>query len=131
MKTTAFAIDTIWKLVNASALKTALTGGIYKLQRPVNSAKEDVVINALPLTIDVPQRCDVNVNIYVPNLKLTNDSTQPNFKRMDTLAALALALLESGSGTGYVYHAMNTVLMRASAGNDHIISTRLTFIYKP
>jgi hypothetical protein len=59
----------------------------------MNSDKEDVVINSLPINNSQMQSGVFNVNIHVPNLVLNIngniDTTQPNHERIKQLTALA------------------------------------------
>lgn len=64
-----FDIDEILYNICSIAVKSSIGGGIYKEgDRPVNSNKEDVVINSIILTQDTyPQLGSSNINIYVPD----------------------------------------------------------------
>lgn len=107
MKSSLEAIDLVYAALVPSALRTAINGQVYKAVRPLNSDKEDVVINALPVTNQKIQRGLVNVNIHVPNLQLTVgnviDKTQPNSARIKTLASLAIAILKEKWGANGDY----------------------------
>lgn len=98
MNTPFDAIDIIWKRLSVSALESAISGGIYKLQRPVNSIKEDVVINSITLNANQLQEGVLNVNIHVPNLSVSvngvQDNSQPDFSKLKALTALAVSSLE-------------------------------------
>lgn len=97
MITSLDAIDIIWQTLHGSSLASAVSGGIYKLSRPVNSIKEDVVINSITLNSDQLQEGVLNVNIHVPNLSLSIDgvvdNSQPNFSRLKTLTSIAVGIL--------------------------------------
>ncbi|WP_256013110.1 hypothetical protein [Desertivirga xinjiangensis] len=92
MKTSLDALQILYITTkNALFYNTSKPNGdIYKQQRPLNSRKEDVVVNGLPLNRDDIQRGVLNVNIYVPNLRLTvnkvTDNSQPNLIRLKELA---------------------------------------------
>lgn len=64
-------IDTIlYKILNASDLKSTITGQIYKEgYRPTNSGKEDVSIKTLAVSQEQPQIAISNINCHVPDLK--------------------------------------------------------------
>lgn len=98
MRTTLDIVDILYQAIKASSLKTAISGGVYK-HRPVNSGKEDVIINSLPVTGDQLQEGFANVNIHVPNLMLSigglQDRTQPDSVRLKALAALAVDTLKN------------------------------------
>lgn len=107
MKSSLEAVDLIYGALVPGALKTAITGDIYKQARPLNSEKEDVVINALPVTNQKIQRGLVNVNIHVPNLSIPSgnviDKTLPNTARIKALAAIAIGILKEKWGANGDY----------------------------
>lgn len=80
---------------------SVLTGGIFKNRRPKDSTKEDIVIRALAMNADQVQEGLINVNIHVPNLKLTNDSTQPNEDRLIMITDKVVAALKDYRGYDY------------------------------
>lgn len=96
MTTPYDAIDILWARMN-SDLKGSISGGVYKLSRPLNSDKEDIVINSITLNAAQLQEGVLNVNIHVPNLSINvngvQDNTQPNFSRLKALTALAVSSL--------------------------------------
>lgn len=73
MKTTYAAIDELYNyIVNVNpALKNAINGQIYKYERPIDSVKEDVVINALPIDNEQLQYGILNLNIFVKDIQQT------------------------------------------------------------
>lgn len=105
MKTTLDVLTVVYKLINTSALKTMITGSIYKTVRPY-SGKEDIAINCLPMTGvgQGPQKCTVNVNIHLPAQKLEQNgkvTNIPNDLRFKELLTVAVPLLEQFKGDDY------------------------------
>lgn len=85
-------VDHVWERINNSSLKAAITGKVYKHERPAGSVKEDIVINCLPINNVALQQTVVNVNIYVPRVTVTVNkvtSQLPDHTRFKALAALA------------------------------------------
>ena len=75
----------IYKMLNVSAIKDAINGGIYKEAfRPTNSGKIDICVNVLTLTQDNPQIGIANINIYVQDKKQTINTVE-NFIPNSTL----------------------------------------------
>lgn len=97
-KTTYDGKDWVFKLLSANtALKTAISGKIYKDKRPSGSTKEDIVINALPITNDFLQDMSLNVNCYVPFRSETINGIEqdiPNNAREQVIANLVHPLLD-------------------------------------
>lgn len=84
-------VDTIlYKILNASDLKSTITGQIYKEGfRPTNSGKEDVSIKTLAISQDQPQIAISSINCHIPDLKQTiGSSTEyvPNSAKMKAVA---------------------------------------------
>jgi hypothetical protein len=130
MKTTLDLVDIIWSAVNASALKAAINGGVYKHKRVLNSTKEDVVINALPITAEQIQNGIVNVNIHVPNLKVQTAAgvdDQPNHTRLKALATIAVGVLEDTWADEYNFDVQQQILIEDKEANDYYINIRLEF----
>jgi hypothetical protein len=97
----------------------------------MDSTKEDIVINCLPVTNDNPlQLATVNCNIYVPDLHATFDSVQqhfPNFTRMDTLATMAVAAVDNINMPGYYFWVASQTIFPEEAIHQHFINIRIDF----
>lgn len=90
------------RLIQANVKSTSsLTGGIFKTRRPKDSPKEDIVVRTLALNADQVQEGVINVNIHVPNLKLTSDSTQADEDRFSEITEVVLAALKDYRGFDY------------------------------
>lgn len=105
------------------------SGGLYKFQRPANSIKEDVVINSLSVNREEVQQGIVNVNIHVPNLIISGDSSQPNTKRLDELSDLFQQAFEGEiweANGQYEFNIQQDILFQDS-NNQHYINFRIEF----
>ncbi len=133
MITTLDIIQIIYDKLIASELvgtTNGISGEVYKLVRCMDTSKEDVVINCLPVTNDVLQLATVNVNIYVPDLYATAGGIQqylPDTSRMDALAALAVAALIDVNTPGYFYDIASQVVYPEGAIHQHFINLRIEF----
>ncbi len=83
-------------------------GSVYKVQRPINSVKEDIVVTGLALNRDTGfQNGVLNVNIHVQNLSITSggitDNSQPNISRIKELTAIIETLIGDIYGDYYSY----------------------------
>lgn len=131
MKTTLEVIDIIWQLLNGSPLADAITGGVYKNLRPLNTAKEDVVINCLPVNNAQLQQGVANVNIHVPNLILNvngvQDKTQPNHARLQLLTGLAIQELLNVWEGDYNLDIEQQTIFADEEANSHYSNIRIQF----
>lgn len=134
MITTLDITDILYAKLAASDLvgtTSSITGSIYKLTRPMDSVKEDVVINCLPVTGTNPlQLATANVNIYVPDLHATVNGIRqylPDFARMDTLAAKAIAAVDNTNAAGYFYWVASQSIFDEDTTHQHFINLRIDF----
>lgn len=131
MKSTFDIIDILHGIVKVSALKTAVSGGLYKNNdRPDDSKLEDIVINCLPASGAQLQTATVNVNIYVPDIMIKIDGKnqyKSNFTRLKTLATLAITLLEEIAMPGYIIKIVNQSIIKEELIHQHFINIRLEF----
>lgn len=130
MKSTLDVIDSVWGVMNASPVKTVITGGVYKHLRPAASKLEDVVINSLPITGEQLQAGVANVNIHVPDLEVNIGGVvekQPNHLRLQVLCLAALTSLKDQWNEDYHFDVQQQNLIRDENGGDHYINIRLDF----
>jgi hypothetical protein len=124
LMTTFDAIDVVYQKL--LPIKTAISGGLYKLKRPESSVAEDCVINSLGMPGDQVQQGIINVNLHVPNLVLRIDNTQPDFKRMQQLAALAITELKEFY-SGFYWFLFQQQNMVESGTTESIVNIRIEF----
>lgn len=120
----------LYKDLTASALKNAISGGIYKYERPDNSKLEDVVINSIALTNDDVQLGVANVNIHVPAIEIVVDGKQqrkPNIKRLATLAGIAIPILKHKVGQDYNYWISSQTTVNNPDTNERFINFTINF----
>lgn len=97
MKNTMDIVSLAFNVYKNDAIASIITGGIYKSPRPIAQDKEDIVIGSLPVTNEQLQKGIINVNVHVPNLKLTinvQDFSQPNYSRLNILTDMAIAAID-------------------------------------
>ena len=104
MKTTADQDSILYTLINQSALKTFIRGGIYKGERPLDSSNEDIVISSLLIGEGTLQAGVANVNIYIPKIYQNIDGKMQTIKdtsRVDEVLAVAREVLHESYGSYY------------------------------
>lgn len=131
MRTTFDQEDILYSILATSAVKAALSGGIYKQIRPDDSKLEDVVINSLPIDQGSVQRSTANVNVYVPDIQIKingKNQYQPNTTRLKTLTALIVpALQERYSSEKWNFWISNQTTFREPEINQHYLNLRIEF----
>lgn len=134
MKTVFAVLKILYQMLSSSPLNEAITGEVYKLQRPAGSALEDVVINTLPLSGDQIQRGTANVNVYVPDLKTMVASkplSMPDTARLDLLTELAITMLEQRYAEGYSFWTTGTNVIAEPESGQHYVNIRIEFQFFP
>lgn len=110
MKTGLDMITDAYMIINVPEITDVITGDIYPLERPKNSDKEDIVINALPITSDQQQKGVFNINVHVPNLaslKINGnpDDTIPDITRLKLITNLVVSKINMVDGQDYSFSA--------------------------
>jgi hypothetical protein len=86
MKTTATAINKVF-----TNLKAELSVPIFKYTNPTpKKVDEYVIINSLPISADIMQKCTVNVNYHVKDLS----AGIPDIEKLETGTDNVLGLLD-------------------------------------
>jgi len=130
MKTTADQDDILFELINGSVLKTAINGGIYKGERPLNSNLEDIVISSTVISDGTLQLGVANVNIYVPKQNFNiggKVQILKNSKRVAELLGIAKDILEEHHGDYFLMWLSNQFDYDEPEINQTRISFRIEF----
>lgn len=112
--------DILFTVLNGSAaLKAELKGGIYTMgERPDGSTAEDIVVNNLNLTHEIPQSGTSNVNIHVPDEKVKisgKEQYKTARERLRLLTGLVLAALKAANIEGLTFWVSNETTIREEA----------------
>lgn len=109
-------------------VKPSISGGIFRDRRPSGSVKEDIVVNALPMTADFHQRGVFNVNVYVPFISVTISGIQqdqPNNSRLKALATIVQDSLHEYYGADYNFYVENVSDFEEQAEKANFINFRV------
>ncbi len=130
MKTTLDLVDDIFELLDITPVHNVmLSGDVFLNERPDNHKNECIVINSLPVTGEQLQRGVVNVNITVPNLKLTingqPDNSQPNRARLKAISAVVIPILEDAFVNDTVTGIQTITLVNDKEIKEHFLNIRV------
>ena len=121
--------DDIFGWLLGSALVGMISGKVYKDSRPLNSAKEDIVISVLARDAGSQvQRVTVNVNIYVPDIRRGQEAVEDQ-TRIRTLATEAASLFEYKNEYGAVYELDSQEVIAVNGTDWHVINNQLKIRY--
>lgn len=132
MKTTLDVTDLLYTTLNtATSLTSEISGTVYKLDRPEQSQKEDIVINALPISTTQPQLCTANVNLYVPDIHASISGVSqymPNTSRIKAILKILIPLLEVKADGDYLFHVANQTEIRERDFKRTLVNIRVEFM---
>ena len=121
--------DELWAWISASELATAVSGSVYKDQRPLNSDKEDIIIAVIARTAGAQrQDATANVNIYVPDARRGREAIEDT-ARLRTLCTAAASLFEYRQVGGAIYELDSQEVMKANGIDWHVINNRIRIRY--
>jgi hypothetical protein len=128
-KTGEQIVDDIYEIVNESALKTAITGIVYKdTMRPIDAKTEDIVVSFLTGINSQIQTGAVNVNIYVPDIDNGGKVLVKNIPRCRELGIIANTFIEGLKIEGYKFEDGPTIqTFKADGTNQHFINCKIKF----
>lgn len=129
MRTNIEVIDLIYQILKP--LEEGLSGGIYKIQRPANSNKEDIVINSLILASGDIQKGTFNINIHVPDLLIrfkNQTQNQPDLKRLKELNKLVKSKIDEIYNEDYNLFVLWENTLKDIDAKNHYINIRIQFI---
>jgi len=103
MKDGLDVVTDVWAMLNQPSVVALLGAGgqIWKHDKPGGRGltKTDIVVNSLGITNSQQQRGVANVNIYVPNLLVTQDDGTkqqvPNVTKLNTICKAITPLLDT------------------------------------
>jgi hypothetical protein len=127
-----FDTDTIlYQILNSPTITGAISGKVYKRQRPLNSDKVDIVVNTIDLTQNyAPQIGASNINIHVPDQTISVNGVQQKFAdeiKMKSVSALVLDLIRSTivPGLSMTVEAQN--IIQEVEINQHYVNIRISW----
>ena len=129
MKTTLDVVDILYNRLLVGGI-VSVSGGIYKQTRPIGSTVEDVVVNSLPITNTQLQQCIANVNVFVPDKKVTVNGIGDNMAdtaRLNTLAKIIINLLDDVWTDDYHFWVQQQTLLNDEESKQHYLNIRIEF----
>lgn len=127
-----FDTDTIlYQVLTSPTITGAISGKVYKRQRPLNSVKEDIVINTIDLTQNyAPQIGASNVNIHVPDKTVSIEGVQQTVAdeaRMKAISALVLDLIRSTIIPGLTVTLEGQYTIQEAEIKQHYVNLRISW----
>lgn len=114
-----------------SAITSVITGGIYAGERPLNSEKEDIVVNTIVLSQEnEPQIGTSNINVHVPDKLVKIGQVQQKMEdraRIKILSGLVLETIRTQKVAGLSITIESQVTLSEVEINQHYSNIRVVW----
>lgn len=132
MKTSFNAVELMYGILAGSAVKGAITGGIYTHHsRPLNSQREDVVVNSLPINNNQLQLAVVMINIHAPKIKVMTvdgvEEEKDDTARLSELTSLIVSVVDQVWEEDYSFVVQQHQLLYDSEAKEQFSNIRVEF----
>ena len=112
MKTTIDILDILYPVINVTAVKTTINGGVYRNKKPLNSELQDIVI--LPLSNyvgdEIVNDATVMANCFAKNFA----NGTPDITSLRAIINAVVAVIEAYNSTShyYIFEITNQTLLQ-------------------
>lgn len=129
MKTSFDTDDILYQILSSNTeLRGMISGGIYKSERPDSSEKEDIVVNTITVTQELPQQGASNVNIYVSDMSIKvagKPQRKASTERLRALTNKVLSVLADASVEGLMFWVTNQSVLKEPEVFQHFSNLRI------
>lgn len=117
------ATEMLFKALNVPEVTNAISGELCNGGRPLNSQKEDIVVNTITITtITKPQLATSNINIHV---KDTITDGKPDTKRLKAITRIVRKVFESNQFIGKSVYISDLGMLQESEQKEHYVNLRI------
>ncbi|WP_313386901.1 hypothetical protein [Chishuiella sp.] len=117
------ATEMLFKALNVPEVTNAISGELCIGGRPLNSQKEDIVVNTITITtISKPQLATSNINIHV---KDSVTDKKPNTKRLKDISRIVRKVFESNQFIGKSVYISDLGMLQESERKEHYVNLRI------
>jgi len=115
------ANELLFKALNTDEVKSSINGKLYNDRRPINSLKEDIVVNTITITtVFKPQLATSNINIYVPDVEGVKNS-----KRLKEISRVVRKVFEEHQFIGKSVYISNLGIIQEENRKEHYVNLRI------
>lgn len=116
------ATEMLFKALNIPEITNAISGELCNGGRPLNSQKEDIVVNTITITtITKPQLATSNINIHVKDIEVG----KPNTKRLKDISRIVRKVFESNQFIGKSVYISDLGMLQESERKEHYVNLRI------
>ncbi|MDI9863959.1 hypothetical protein QM480_06470 [Flectobacillus sp. DC10W] len=120
----------LYGILANSDIKQLINGGVYRDTRPINSTKEDIVINSISVDDKTLQAGLSNINLYVPNINVNIDGVEqvmPNLDRLEGLTIILTNILKEVYFEDGNFYITNIAEFDEEESNSKFVNFRIRF----
>lgn len=115
------ANELLFKALNSDEVKSSINGKLYNDSRPINSLKEDIVVNTITITtVFKPQLATSNINIYVPDVEGVK-----NLRRLKEISRVVRKVFEEHQFIGKSVYISNLGIIQEENRKEHYVNLRI------
>lgn len=116
------ATEMLFKALNIPEVTNAISGELCNSGRPLNSQKEDIVVNTITITtITKPQLATSNINIHVKDIEVG----KPNTKRLKDISRAVRKVFEEHQFIGKSVYISDLGIIQEQNGKEHYVNLRI------
>ena len=119
------ANELLFQALNVAEVKALINGAVYNGSRPLNSQKQDIVVNTITITQQfTPQTATSNINIYTQDL--TGPGIPPqNVAKMKAISRKVVEIMQSKNYLGKSVYIVHQGILQDANNNEHYLNLRL------
>ena len=125
--------DDVWKIIKESSLLREVSGDLKKTSvRPKNSRSEDIIISVLANSTKQKQVAYVNVNIYVAD-DYIDDQSEENSARLRKLCKMSFDLFDNVRGKDFRLsltdpnYECGQRVIESSGSSEHVVNNKVLY----
>lgn len=116
------ANEILFKIVNTALIKSSINGEVYNDGRPLNSTKEDIVVNTITITQQfTPQTATSNINCYAKDVA----KGEKNTKRLKEISRLVIETFKQSELHGKSLFILNQTIIQEADEKQHFVNIRI------
>lgn len=116
------ANEILFKIVNTALIKSSINGEVYNDGRPLNSTKEDIVVNTITITQQfTPQTATSNINCYAKDVA----KGEKNTKRLKEISRLVIDTFKQTELYGKSLFILNQTIIQEADEKQHFVNIRI------
>ena len=116
------ANELLYKALNTTEIKSVINGAVRNDSRPLNSLKEDIVVNTITISQNFkPQIATSNINIYAKDI----EQGVKNSKRLKEISRIVIETFKQHEFIGKSVYILSQSIIQESNNLEHYVNLRI------